>query len=67
MKYKDEEFRPLDPDEYRHEVEQVAYSYWESRDHQDGHDLEDWLMAEQEVLRRHRMQAPGHTRHANAA
>lgn len=38
---------------YTDEIAQVAYTYWETRGRVDGHDVEDWLMAEQEVLRRH--------------
>lgn len=34
------------------EIAMVAYSYWQSRGCPDGHDVEDWLMAEQEVLLR---------------
>ena len=43
----------LDSGNYADEVAQVAYTYWETRGRIDGHDVEDWLMAEQEVLRRH--------------
>ena len=35
------------------EIAEVAYAYWQSRGCIDGHDVEDWLMAEQEVARRH--------------
>lgn len=38
---------------YGDEISRVAYTYWETRGCVDGHDVEDWLMAEQEVLRRH--------------
>lgn len=44
-----------DPDELQHEHDEialVAYSYWQGRGCADGHDMEDWLMAEQEVLSR---------------
>jgi hypothetical protein len=42
------------PEDIKQEIAEVAYSYWESRGHEDGHDVDDWLMAEQEVMRRHR-------------
>ena len=32
------------------EIAQLAYSLYESRDRQDGHDVEDWLRAEQELF-----------------
>src|SRR5262249_31228468 len=35
------------------EPPQVAYSLYESRGRQDGHDVEDWLRAEQEPVRRY--------------
>jgi hypothetical protein len=38
---------------YVDEIADVAYTYWETRGRVDGHDVQDWLMAEQEVLRRH--------------
>ena len=40
-------------DEDRNEIALVAYCYWQSRGCLDGHDVEDWLMAEEEVFRRH--------------
>lgn len=33
------------------EIAQLAYSFYESRGRQDGHDTEDWLRAEQELVR----------------
>jgi hypothetical protein len=39
--------------DYAPEIAEVAYAYWLSRGGEDGHDVEDWLMAEREVLRRH--------------
>lgn len=39
-------------DMQRDEIARIAYSYWQSRGCEDGHDVEDWLMAEDEVLRR---------------
>lgn len=53
--------------EYSQEISEVAYAYWESRGHDDGHDVEDWLTAEQEVIRRHLKPASGTSRVANAA
>ena len=33
------------------EIAQLAYSLYESRGQQEGHQLEDWLRAEQELVR----------------
>jgi len=44
-------------DEDRKEIALVAYTYWQSRGYLDGHDVEDWLMAEEEVFRRHALDA----------
>ena len=33
------------------EIAQLAFSLYESRGRQDGHDIEDWLCAEQELVR----------------
>ena len=35
------------------EIAQLAFSLYESRGRQDGHDVEDWLRAEQELVRRY--------------
>ena len=35
----------------RDEIAQFAYSLYESRGRQDGHHMEDWLHAEQELVR----------------
>jgi predicted chitinase len=43
---------PDDLQAQREEIARVAYSYWQSRGCEDGHDVEDWLMAEEEVLSR---------------
>ena len=32
------------------EIAQLAYSLYESRGRQDGHDIEDWLRAEQQLV-----------------
>ena len=34
------------------EIALLAYAYWQDRGCQDGHDVEDWLLAEQEVRKR---------------
>ncbi len=31
------------------EIARLAHRYWAERGHQDGHDAEDWLRAEQEL------------------
>ncbi len=33
------------------EIAQLAYSLYESRGRQEGHQIEDWLRAEQELVR----------------
>jgi hypothetical protein len=33
------------------EIAQLAFSLYESRNRQDGHHVEDWLRAEQELVR----------------
>jgi hypothetical protein len=33
------------------EIAELAFSLYESRGRQDGHDVEDWLRAEQELVR----------------
>ena len=35
----------------RDEIAQLAFSFYESRGRQDGHDVEDWLEAEKELVR----------------
>jgi hypothetical protein len=35
------------------EIAQLAFRLYESRGRQDGHDFEDWLRAEQELVRRY--------------
>ncbi len=37
----------------------LAFQLYEQRGHQDGHDLEDWLIAEQRVLAERNFQAGG--------
>jgi hypothetical protein len=41
------------PDQPAHEeIAKLAYSYWEQRGCQGGSELEDWLRAERELMRR---------------
>jgi Protein of unknown function (DUF2934) len=35
----------------RDEIAQLAFSFYESRERRDGHHVEDWLRAEQELVR----------------
>ena len=35
------------------EIAQLAFRMYESRGRQDGHDIEDWLRAEQELVERY--------------
>ena len=35
----------------RGEIAQLAFTFYESRGRQDGHHIEDWLRAEQELVR----------------
>ena len=64
---KTEDLQLFTPEEHAEEIAEVAYSYWESRGREDGHDVEDWLTAEQEVMRRYRVQSATKQRQANAA
>ena len=34
----------------RAEIAQLAYGMWEANGRQDGHDVEDWLLAEQQLV-----------------
>jgi hypothetical protein len=36
------------------EIARLAYSYFERRGRRDGHDVDDWLSAEQELTRHYR-------------
>ena len=40
-------------------ITSLAFQRYEQRGHQDGHDLEDWLIAEQRVLAGRNFQAAG--------
>ena len=35
------------------EIAQLAFALYEARGRQDGHDIEDWLLAEQQLLRQY--------------
>ena len=39
-----------DKQELREQIIQRAYELYEARGREDGHDLEDWLKAEEEIL-----------------
>jgi len=38
----------------RNEIARLAYQLYETRDRRDGHDLDDWLSAEQQLARHYR-------------
>ena len=40
------------PEQIQDQIRQRAYELYESRGRDDGHDLEDWLLAESEVNRK---------------
>ncbi len=61
------ETEPQDPEQERQEIARLAYSYWESRGRIDGHDVEDWLMAEQEVRSRRAPRREDQRREARTA
>lgn len=44
--------RIVETPDLREEIAKMAYTLWESRGRQNGSPVEDWLQAEQEVLRR---------------
>jgi DUF2934 family protein len=35
------------------QIARLAYHFYDTRGRQDGHDVEDWLLAEEELKRRH--------------
>jgi hypothetical protein len=39
-----------DPNEREGQIQLRAYERYEARGREDGHDLEDWLLAEAEIL-----------------
>jgi hypothetical protein len=46
------ETRDNDVRDVQLEIAELAYSIWEQSGREDGHDVEHWVLAEQEVLRR---------------
>ena len=54
-------------EDYSEEIALLAYTYWENRGREDGHDVEDWVLAEQEVQRRHARPAEEQRRQTRAA
>ncbi len=44
---------------YNHEIELRAYELFEQRGREPGHDLDDWLQAEAEIVRPARSQLRG--------
>ena len=38
-----------DPQEVEHQIRQRAYQLYEERGREDGHELDNWLRAEQEI------------------
>jgi Protein of unknown function (DUF2934) len=40
-----------DPQQLEDRIRERAYELYESRGREDGHDLEDWLHAEEEIAR----------------
>lgn len=48
---------PTQPTEQEDEIRRRAYELYEARGREDGHELEDWLQAKEEVTRRGRATA----------
>ena len=40
------------PDQIQEQIRQRAYEIYEARGREDGHDLDDWFIAESEVTRK---------------
>ena len=40
---------PSEPQELEQQIRLRAYELYEARDKEDGHELEDWLAAEEEI------------------
>jgi len=38
----------------RDEIARLAYHFYETRDQRDGHDIDDWLAAEQQLIHHYR-------------
>jgi uncharacterized protein (DUF2249 family) len=41
-----------DPQELEHQIRQRAYELYEARGREDGHELDDWLRAKEEITQR---------------
>jgi DUF2934 family protein len=41
-----------DPQELEHQIRLRAYELYEARGREDGHDLEDWLRAKEEITQK---------------
>ena len=72
MKFKQNNIDTLLPtvarqDSVDEEIARVAYHYWETRGGGEGHALDDWLMAEQEVLRRRGIRSRSEEREKRAS
>jgi hypothetical protein len=39
-----------DPQELEDQIRERAYELYEARGREDGHDLDDWLLAEEEIM-----------------
>ncbi len=48
---------PAEPQELEEHIRQRAYELYEARGREQGHELEDWLRAEEEVRRSPRRRA----------
>ena len=46
-----------DPQELEIQIRERAYELYEARGREDGHDLEDWLLAEEEIVEQVRPKA----------
>lgn len=45
-------FKMTQPENTEDQIRQRAYEIYEARGREDGHDLEDWLSAEEEITTR---------------
>ena len=43
-----------DPQELEDQIRQRAYELYEERGREDGHELEDWLRAKEEITKKYR-------------
>jgi hypothetical protein len=46
-----------DPQELEIQIRERAYELYEARGREDGHDIEDWLLAEEEIMEQVRPKA----------